>query len=231
MELRSFPFCTRGIAQEGAWDEESVRLGVRNICRWHYALHVTGSRPTLPINELFKGSAWDAVKLLALWAESLAPGSWFQFLHIMRAILEPRLVVGYNLSRRIPCAPLCEAALVFHRQRLLSGSTNTAFVHGRWYIGTCKGRTGPMLYLKSIVKINRCTMHVVGHFLVRPLGGIGVGFAVQRDVQIKALRGVAPVVGSVPVCYHETLTVGQLVFSSNGAKEYAGRWLRTCDQK
>ena len=227
MELRSFPFCTRGIAPEGAWDDESVRLGVRNICRWHYALHVSGDRPTVPVDTLFRGSAWDAVKLLALWAESLAPGSWFRFLEIMRAILEPRLVAGYNLSRRIPCPPLCEAELVFYQRRLLPATTGTAFVQGRWYLGTFKGRTGPMLYLRSIAKINRCTMHVVVHFLVRPSGGLGVGFALQRDVPIKALRGVAPVVVASPVCYHETLTIGKMVFLSNGGKEYAGRWLQT----
>lgn len=270
MELRSFPFSTRSIAPEGEWDEESVLLGARNICKWHYALHVSGARPTVPVNTLFLGSAWDAVKLLALWAERLVPGSWYRFLQIMRSILEPRLVAGCNICRRLPCPPLQESSLFFHQRRLLPSKEGTTFVEGRWYLGTCAGRSGPMVYLKSIVKINTVTMRIVGHFLVRPASGLpAVGFALQRDVEIEALRGVGPVIAvsktpvlplffsraesfdglrpglvyklgiyglgyyvdapdeSQNITYYETLTVGKLVFSANGAKAYAGRWLKT----
>lgn len=194
MEMRSFPYSSVTVAPCGCHTSEELKRLNRNISRWQYSLYKTGEAPILPMNSLFRGTAWDAVKLIALWAEGIQRGTWLVLLHAMRGVLEPRLLKSseHVCTRRLPCTLLRETD-VFLPTRLPSAHV-TSFVEGRWY-----SSGGMILYLKQILRVGSLFMDILVHILCATQKD-GFRFALQRDVNLKVHRSIAaPIVKKTPL--------------------------------
>lgn len=193
--MRSFPYSTAAVAPWESHTREELEEVRGKMSKWQYSLHKTAEPPIAPINAVFRGTAWDALKLIALWAESIEEGTWPVVLQAMRGVLEPRLLKSseHVCTRRLPCKLLCEADLTILRMPWTPPAHTTTFVEGRWYTA----RSGGILYIKHILSVAALFMTIRVHLLCPLKEG---KFALQSDVKLTVKRGLAaPILRQVPL--------------------------------
>lgn len=216
--MRSFPYSSAAVAPGSQSRRELQKMRRKRLCKWEYSLHKTGEPPILPINAVFRGTAWDAVKLIALWAESIGQGTWLVVLQAMRGVLEPRLLKSseHVCTRRLPCRLFREADLArIHTHSHLPPMRTpppdtTSFVEGRWYTG----RSGGILYIKDILRVAGLVMTIRVHLLCALKEENKVQFVLHRDVKLTVERGLGAPISKrrplLPLMFHRSKFKGPI---------------------